>query len=305
MWQVINGQRTTQTILVETVEQAATEGHPSLFHITTLAHRCYQLAVTARAYTGAMSANDIEAEHQSAAQTASEPRIDLPNIPLLEESIEYDAIEAKPTWRGWIHAATFPLAIVLGVILIVLAVGVPAKVSSAIFVASSLLLFGISALYHRFTWSERARVLLKRFDHSNIFLLIAGSYTPITVLSLPTDRAILLLSLVWGGALVGIGFRIFWIGAPRWLYVPIYVLLGWAAMMFIVDFFQANWIMMTLIIAGGLCYTAGAVIYGLKRPNPFPGRFGFHEIFHTLTLLAFLCHWTGIFIVAVNPPVLG
>ena len=224
----------------------------------------------------------------TAPDTTPEPAPDdtaaeLPNIPLLEDSIEYEALDVKPTWRGWIHAGTFPLAIALGVILIVFADGVPAKVSSAIFVASSLLLFGISALYHRFTWSERARVLLKRFDHSNIFLLIAGSYTPITVLCLPTPKAILLLSLVWGGALLGIGFRIFWIGAPRWLYVPIYVLLGWAAMMFIVDFFQASWIMMTLIIVGGLCYTAGAVIYGLKRPNPFPGQFGFHEIFHTLT----------------------
>lgn len=229
----------------------------------------------------------------------------LPNVPLLEEAIEYEKLDAKPTWRGWIHAGTFPVAIVLGIILIVLADGVAAKVSSAIFVASSLLLFGISALYHRFTWSERTRVLLKRFDHSNIFLLIAGSYTPITVLCLPTDKAIILLSLVWGGALLGISFRVFWIGAPRWLYVPIYVLLGWAAMMFVVDFFQANWIMMTLIFAGGIFYTLGAVFYGLKRPNPFPGKFGFHEIFHTLTLLAFLCHWVGIFLVATNPPVLG
>jgi hemolysin III len=230
---------------------------------------------------------------------------ELLNPPLLEEAIEYQQLEKKPTWRGWIHAATFPLAIVLGVVLLVLADGAAAKISSAVFVASSLLLFGISALYHRFTWSERARVMLKRFDHSNIFLLIAGSYTPITVLCLPTDKAIILLSLVWGGALLGIGFRIFWVGAPRWLYVPIYVLLGWAAMMFVVDFFQANWIMMTLIFAGGLFYTGGAVIYGLKRPNPFPGKFGFHEIFHTLTLMAFLCHWVGIFLVATNPPVLG
>ena len=147
----------------------------------------------------------------TAPDTTPEPAPDdtaaeLPNIPLLEDSIEYEALDVKPTWRGWIHAGTFPLAIVLGVILIVFADGVPAKVSSAIFVASSLLLFGISALYHRFTWSERARVLLKRFDHSNIFLLIAGSYTPITVLCLPTPKAILLLSLVWGGALLGIGF---------------------------------------------------------------------------------------------------
>jgi hemolysin III len=225
-----------------------------------------------------------------------------PDLHLLEDEIEHGHPEAKPSWRGWIHAGTFPIAIVLGVILIMLADGVAARVSSAIFVACSLLLFGVSALYHRFTWSDRARVLLKRFDHANIFLLIAGSYTPITVLCLPPGKATLLLRLVWGGAVLGIGFRLFWIGAPRWLYVPLYVLLGWAAVMFIVDFFQANWVMMTLIVAGGLCYTAGAVIYGLKRPNPFPGRFGFHELFHTLTLLAFLCHWTAIFLVATHPP---
>lgn len=228
---------------------------------------------------------------------------DLPNVPLLEDEVVHG--ETKPTWRGWIHAGTFPVAIVLGVVLIVLADGVAATVSSAVFVASSLLLFGVSALYHRLNWGDTAKRVLKRLDHANIFLLIAGSYTPITVLSLPQEKAVLLLCLVWGGALLGIGFRVFWIGAPRWLYVPLYVLLGWAAVMFIVDFFTANALMMTLIIVGGLCYTLGAVFYGLKRPNPFPGKFGFHEIFHTLTLLAFLCHWTAIFLVATNPPVLA
>lgn len=234
---------------------------------------------------------------------APEPTPDLPNIPLLEDARQHP--EVKPTWRGWIHAGTFPVAIALGVILLVFADGVAAKVSSAVFMLCSLLLFGVSALYHRFQWSDRARTLLKRLDHANIFLLIAGSYTPITVLALPPAKSVLLLCLVWGGALLGIGFRVFWITAPRWLYVPLYVLLGWAAVMFIVDFFTANAVMMTLIIIGGLLYTAGAVVYGLKRPNPVPGVFGFHEIFHTLTLLAFLCHWVGIFLVAINPPVLG
>lgn len=231
---------------------------------------------------------------------------ELPNIPVLEDSVEFTRgtvpDEAKPTWRGWIHAGTFPVAIVLGVVLLVLADGAVAKWSSAVFMASSLLLFGMSALYHRLNWKERARTLLKRIDHANIFLLIAGSYTPITVLCLPPDKATILLVLVWGGALVGIGFRVFWIGAPRWLYVPLYVLLGWAAIMFIVDFFNANWVTMTLILVGGAFYTLGAVVYGLKRPNPFPGTFGFHEIFHTFTLFAFLCHWVGIFLVAIDPP---
>lgn len=228
---------------------------------------------------------------------------DLPNVPLLDDAIEFDRLDVKPTWRGWIHAGTFPLAIVLGVILIVAAEGAAAKISSSVFVASSLLLFGNSALYHRIDWKPKTKAIFKRIDHANIFLLIAGSYTPITVLALPHDKSVLLLWLVWAGAGLGILFRVFWIGAPRWLYVPLYLLLGYASLIFIVDFFEANAAMMTLILVGGLFYTVGAVIYGLKKPNPFPGKFGFHEIFHTLTLLAFLCHWAGIFIVATDPPV--
>lgn len=248
------------------------------------------------------SATTARAHDEARLDAKMDAEVELPNIPLLDSASAQ--LEIKPTWRGWIHAATFPVAIALRVILIVMADGVAAKVSSSVFVLCSLLLFGVSALYHRLNWSLKARTLLKRFDHANIFLLIAGSYTPITVLALPQNKAILLLCLVWGGALLGIGFRVFWIGAPRWLYVPLYVVLGWAAVMFIVDFFNANAAMMTLIIVGGLCYTAGAVFYGLKRPNPFPGKFGFHEIFHTLTLLAFLCHWTAIFLIAVRPPIL-
>ncbi|MCU1546238.1 MAG: hemolysin [Homoserinimonas sp.] len=241
-------------------------------------------------------------EHTSQNGVDTEPGSDLPNLPLLEDELEYE--ERKPTWRGWIHAGTFPLTILLGVILVAVADGAEARASSAIFVASSMLLFGISALYHRFSWSDKTKRALKRFDHANIFLLIAGSYTPITVLALAEDKAKLLLALVWTGALLGIGFRIFWVGAPRWLYVPLYLLLGWAAVMFMVDFFDANATMMSLIIIGGLCYTVGALVYGLKRPNPLPGVFGFHEIFHTLTVAAYLCHWFAIMLVATNPPVL-
>jgi hemolysin III len=215
-------------------------------------------------------------------------------VPLLEESLDYEKVEQKPTWRGWIHAATAPIAL-----------RAAAKWSSAVFALTSLLMFGTSAVYHRFDWSPKVRRTLKRLDHANIFLLIAGTYTPIAVLCLPMDRAVLLLSLVWSGALLGIGFRVFWINAPRWLYVPLYVLLGWAAVMYLADLFQANVATMVLVIAGGLLYTIGAVIYGLKRPNPVPGHFGFHEIFHTLTVLAFLCHWTGILLVAVDPPLHG
>lgn len=222
------------------------------------------------------------------------------HLPLLEED-QPPADEVKPTWRGWIHLGTFPVTIVAGIVLLVLADGPAATWSSAVFVLSSMLLFGNSALYHRFTWRPRTRLLLKRIDHANIFLLIAGSYTPITVLALPPEKATLLLALVWGGALLGIVFRVFWIHAPRWLYVPLYLVLSYGALIFIGDFFAANAVMMTLILAGGLFYTVGAVVYGLKKPNPVPGVFGFHEIFHTLTVLAFLCHWTAILLIGTNP----
>ncbi len=224
----------------------------------------------------------------------------MPSIPLMDDA-ETFAEEVKPTWRGWIHAGTFPLAIVLGIVLITVADGTAAKVSSAVFMATSLLLFGNSALYHRFNWKPRTKLLLKRIDHANIFLLIAGTYTPIAVLALPPSQGILLLSLVWIGTILGIAFRVFWIGAPRWLYVLLYLVLSWAAVMYLGDLLRVNPTMMILVVAGGLCYTAGAVMYALKKPNPFPGVFGFHEIFHTLTLFAFLCHWTAILLIAVNP----
>lgn len=231
-----------------------------------------------------------------------EPGAHIPNIPLLDDSIEYRALEKKPTWRGWIHASTFPMAIVLGLVLVAVGEGPMARWSSAVFVMTSLLLFGISATYHRFTWGERTRVLLKRLDHANIFLLIAGTYTPLALLALPLDKGLILLVLVWAGAALGIGFRVFWINAPRWAYVPLYVLLGWAAVLYIGDLVVANVAMMVLIVVGGLAYTAGAVIYGLKKPNPVPGVFGFHEIFHALTVVAFLCHWTATLLVAIDPP---
>lgn len=248
--------------------------------------------------SAAAAASDAAADAAVAADDDRGP--DLPNIPLLEASIAEPA-EIKPTWRGWIHAGTFPVTIAAGIVLITLAHGAPAKWASAVFVLTSMLLFGNSALYHRFNWKPRMKIILKRIDHANIFLLIAGTYTPLAVLALPPQKGFLLLTLVWAGALLGIGFRVFWISAPRWLYVPLYLALGWAAMMYIVDLMNANLAMMILVLVGGLFYTVGAVIYGVKRPNPVPGVFGFHEIFHTLTVLAFLCHWTAVLLIAMHP----
>ena len=223
------------------------------------------------------------------------------SLPLLDDAEAHPPVDVKPTWRGWIHAGTFPLTIAAGIVLIVLADGPAAKWSSAVFMLTSMMLFGISALYHRFNWKPRTKVMLKRFDHANIFLLIAGTYTPLAVLALPPSKGMLLLVMVWGGTLLGIAFRVFWVHAPRWLYVALYILLGWASVMYIVDLLQANLAMMVLVVVGGLAYTAGAVIYGMKKPNPIPGVFGFHEIFHTLTVVAFMCHWTAILLIAMNP----
>jgi hemolysin III len=232
---------------------------------------------------------------------------DVPQLPLLEAAAVDAATEVKPTWRGWIHAGTFPVALVAGVVLIAVADGAAAKWASAVFMLTSLLLFGNSALYHRIDWQPKVKVLLKRIDHANILLLIAGTYTPLAVLALPPQKGVLLLCLVWGGTLVGILFRVFWIHAPRWLYVALYLLLGWAAVMYIVDLMNANFAMMVLVIVGGLLYTGGAIVYALKKPNPWPGHFGFHEIFHVCTVLAFLCHWTACLLIALSPlsPSLG
>ncbi|MBD7956868.1 hemolysin III family protein [Microbacterium sp. Sa4CUA7] len=225
----------------------------------------------------------------------------MPELPLIDAGAISAHVELKPTWRGWIHAATFPVAIAAGIVLISVAQGAPAKWASAVFMLTSLLLFGNSALYHRFNWQPRTLAVLKRIDHANILLLIAGTYTPIAVLALPTDKAVLLLSLVWGGAILGILFRVFWIDAPRWLYVALYLVLGWAAVMYLGDLLQANVAMMVLVVIGGLLYTGGAVVYAMKKPNPWPGHFGFHEIFHVCTVLAFLCHWAACLLIALHP----
>lgn len=245
-----------------------------------------------------------DAAHEPTGRPFPEP--DSISIPLLDDSIEQESAgappaEVKPTWRGWIHAGTFPVTIVAGIVLIVLADGPIAKWASAVFMLTSMLLFGVSALYHRINWTPKTKQIFRRLDHANIFLLIAGTYTPLALLTLPLGKGVILLVSVWVGAFVGIGFRVFWIDAPRWLYVALYLGLSWAAMAFIFEMAQANLAAVVLVVVGGLLYTAGSIVYGLKRPNPVPGVFGFHEIFHTLTVLAFLCHWAAALLAVLDP----
>jgi hemolysin III len=203
--------------------------------------------------------------------------------------------EVKPRLRGWLHAATAPLSLAAGIVLIVLSPNAATRIGSAIFAASALVLFTVSAVYHRGTWSPKVWAFLRRFDHANIFLLIAGSYTPFTLLLLEGRDRTVLLTVVWVGAGLGILFRIFWSGAPRWLYTPIYIALGWAAIFYFAEFVEnAGTAVLTLMVVGGALYTLGGLVYGLKRPNPWPTWFGFHEVFHSLTILAFATHYVGV-----------
>jgi hemolysin III len=207
------------------------------------------------------------------------------------------AEEVKPRLRGRLHAVVAPLAAIAGLIQVVLAPSAAARLTSAVFCFGSVLLFSVSAAYHTRTWPERTRVRLKRWDHANIFVLIACSYTPFAVLMLPASAARLLLLVVWTGALLGAAFQVLWVHAPRWLYVPIYVGLGWAAVFWAHDFAAAGHpAVLVLIVLGGVFYTIGAVVYGLKRPDPAPAWFGFHEIFHTMTIAAFLAHYLGVWL---------
>ncbi|WP_030236598.1 PAQR family membrane homeostasis protein TrhA [Streptomyces sp. NRRL S-350] len=209
--------------------------------------------------------------------------------------------ESKPKWRGWLHAGMFPASVAAGIVLICLADSTPAKIACAIYSVSAWLLFGISAVYHRFDWGPRGDAVLRRLDHANIFLIIAGTYTPFTMLLLKGADQQLLLWAVWGGALAGIAFRVFWVGAPRWLYTPVYIALGWAAAFFLPDFLRTGGVaVLVLMIVGGVLYSIGGVVYGLKRPDPSPRWFGFHEVFHAFTLGAFIVQYVGVSLVAYS-----
>ncbi|RQN03041.1 hemolysin III family protein [Aeromicrobium camelliae] len=203
--------------------------------------------------------------------------------------------DIKPKLRGWLHLATAPLAFFSFIVMLVLADDPEARAGAAVFMVSSLALFVVSAVYHTGTWRGSVMQTLKRVDHSNIFIMIAGSYTPFSLLLLNGRHAAIMLSLVWGGALLGVLFKVFWLHAPRWNYVPLYLLLGWAAVLYWPEFAEAapTSVLVLMVVGGGL-YTLGALVYGFKRPDPFPRWFGFHEVFHALTIAAFIVHYIGV-----------
>lgn len=205
----------------------------------------------------------------------------------------------KPRMRGWLHAYAFFVAVVCGIVLCALAATRPGwrpVLSCAVYSVTVCGLFGTSALYHRRVWSPRGFQIMRRLDHSMIFLFIAGTYTPFCLLLLPPPGATVLLAVVWTGAVAGVTLKLIWPHAPRWLSAPLYLGLGWVAIAVLPDILRHGGVTaLALLLAGGLAYSAGAVCYALRRPNPWPTVFGHHEFFHAWTLVAAICHHVAVY----------
>ena len=226
----------------------------------------------------------------------------------LSERVDEVMAEVKPRLRGWLHLAVAPLALAAGIVLVALSPDATTRIGSLVFASSAVVLFTVSAIYHRGHWSPRTQDVLKRFDHSNIFVLIAGSCTPFALLFLEGADRTWMLSISWGGALAGVAMKVLWSGAPRWLSAPIYIALGWAPVFFFGKFVDGAMAygdpvgvaVLVLIVAGGALYTLGGLVYGTKRPNPWPSWFGFHEVFHTFTIVAFASHYAGVLLATTS-----
>ena len=201
---------------------------------------------------------------------------------------------APPKLRGWFHLGATPIVIIASLVLFILSKS-SFKFAVAIYSLTAILLFSVSALYHRVPWSPAKKKIWRRFDHANINLLIAGSYTPFAVTLLEGRDRTILLSVVWIGAAAGVAMRVFWLGAPRWLYVANYLLLGWVAVAYMPQLYRAGglWILLPIII-GGLFYSVGAIFYALKRPGREAKYFGFHELFHIFVLAAWVSQYVAI-----------
>jgi hemolysin III len=194
----------------------------------------------------------------------------------------------KPRLRGVFHQWAFLASVPLGLALVIVAGDARARIALTTYAVSLAALFGVSALYHRINWrSVAARRWIRRLDHSMIFVLIAGTYTPFAVLILHGSLATAILIAVWTGAALGVAFNLLWTNAPIWLRAALCIALGWIAVAAVPQLGAAIGIAgLTLLGLGGVLYTAGGVVYALRRPNPAPTVFGYHEVFHILVIAA-------------------
>ncbi len=209
-------------------------------------------------------------------------------------------VRVKPRLRGVFHQYAFFVSLASGTLLVLLAATTRASLAVGIYAASVSALFGVSALYHRVTWSTPARRRMRRLDHAMIFLLIAGTYTPVGLLVLKGTLATVVLAVVWGGAVTGIVLELAWTRAPRWLGGTVYLALGWVAVVAMPQLFARLGVAGgLLLVAGGLVYSAGAAVYALRRPDPVPAVFGYHEVFHLLVIGGVSAHFAAISLYAL------
>jgi hemolysin III len=200
----------------------------------------------------------------------------------------------KPKLRGVFHEIAFYVAAAIGILLVVTAEPGKARLAGAIFASGVVVCFGASAVYHRPTWPPRARAWLARLDHAGIYLLIAGTYAPFGLIVMSRDWAIPILAIVWGGALLAILLKLFWVQAPKWLSAAIALTLGWVAAAAFPQLLKLPAAALALVVAGGLLYTGGALVYARRRPDPLPRVFGYHELFHVLTVAAAACQYVAV-----------
>lgn len=221
----------------------------------------------------------------------------MPTTTVSDPGTDPEPRAAKPRLRGWLHLGMAPVILVAGLLLTATAPEQDTRLASAAYTLSAVMLFGTSAAYHRGDWRPKALAVFRRLDHANIFVFIAGTYTPLAFALLDGASKWSLVALAWGVAVLGVLFRLVWLGAPRWLYTVLYIGMGWMALGWLPQLWSAGGpAVVILVIAGGLVYTLGAVAYAAKRPNPIPGWFGFHEIFHTATIVAAICHLVAIWL---------
>jgi hemolysin III len=213
----------------------------------------------------------------------------------LTETVHRLEEAVKPHLRGVLHEVAFAISLVTGTVIVCLASGGRERVAASVYAASVALLFGTSAAYHRGRWSSRAQGVMSRLDHSMIFVLIAGTYTPFCLLLLHGWLRWAIFGVVWGGAAAGILLRNAFRQPPRWVFVTLYLALGWVAVVIMPQVLSSGGVaVLVLLGAGGLFYTVGAVVYARRRPNPSPRWFGFHEVFHACTLAAFATHYVAV-----------